>query len=312
MKRIAQYIKKFIEYRRSLKFKHQPKLAMAMCVRNEADIIAMNIRFHLAYGVDKFYVMDNYSDDGTYEILKDLSEGFDISLFRERSYSQAKYMTFLTNRAHEDGCDWVIENDADEFWRPLKGDLKMELDFNKSVIKCHRYNVVPTQDSMLSGHPVFYSKYRTNTPILYDWKVGYSLDKDINYILADVGDKVMVNTHGFIDVKFGNHRAKHIASKWPNRKPDVISDGVIVYHFMIRGYDQFKKRLVAMNENFISGQMKSKQGQAWYWNSAYELGETELVYKKMVLNESQISSFVDGGFVIEDLFISEIFENYNR
>ena len=46
------------------------KLAMTLIVRNEADIIEDNLRYHRAQGVDFFIVLDNGSTDGTVEILE--------------------------------------------------------------------------------------------------------------------------------------------------------------------------------------------------------------------------------------------------
>ena len=50
------------------------KLAMTLIVRNEADIIEDNLRYHRAQGVDFFIVLDNGSTDGTVEILERTSE----------------------------------------------------------------------------------------------------------------------------------------------------------------------------------------------------------------------------------------------
>ena len=48
------------------------KLAMTIMVRNEADVIEDNLRFHRAQGVDFFIALDNGSTDGTREILESL------------------------------------------------------------------------------------------------------------------------------------------------------------------------------------------------------------------------------------------------
>ena len=46
------------------------RLAMTLLVRDEADIIEANLRYHRAQGVDFFVVGDNGSEDGTLEILE--------------------------------------------------------------------------------------------------------------------------------------------------------------------------------------------------------------------------------------------------
>ncbi len=50
--------------------RHAVKLAMTLIVRNEADVIEDNLRFHRAQGVDFFIALDNGSTDGTVEILE--------------------------------------------------------------------------------------------------------------------------------------------------------------------------------------------------------------------------------------------------
>lgn len=51
----------------------RPKITMTLLVRNEQDIIAENIWFHHALGVDSFIVMDNLSTDATADIVKALA-----------------------------------------------------------------------------------------------------------------------------------------------------------------------------------------------------------------------------------------------
>ena len=47
----------------------QPRVVMALKVRDEADVIESNLRFHAGLGVDAFVITDNGSVDGTREIL---------------------------------------------------------------------------------------------------------------------------------------------------------------------------------------------------------------------------------------------------
>ena len=59
------------------------KVVMAIKVRNEADIIETNLRYHLALGVDHFIVTDNGSDDGTTEILQGFADEGVLDLISE-------------------------------------------------------------------------------------------------------------------------------------------------------------------------------------------------------------------------------------
>jgi hypothetical protein len=74
-------------------------VAMTMVVRDEEDILATNLDYHLAQGVDLVLVTDFGSTDRTSAILADFARG-------------------------EHGADWVLHGDADEFWVPLAGSLR--------------------------------------------------------------------------------------------------------------------------------------------------------------------------------------------
>ncbi len=104
---------------------------MTLIVRNEADIIEDNLRYHRAQGVDFFIVLDNGSTDGTLEILNSYERSGIVTLVSMPGTMltiQRKGNTRIARLAYEMGADWVIHNDADEFWWPVAGNLKDALE----------------------------------------------------------------------------------------------------------------------------------------------------------------------------------------
>ena len=102
---------------------------MAMKIRDEADIIELNLRYHHAQGVDEFIVTDNGSTDGTLEVLERWRERGCLRLISEPDTDAFRdeghwWVTRMGREGAEVGADWVLHADADEFWWPVGGDLK--------------------------------------------------------------------------------------------------------------------------------------------------------------------------------------------
>jgi hypothetical protein len=106
---------------------------MTLLVRDEADIVDLNLAYHLARGVDAVIVTDHRSSDGTRERLEALAavEPDRIHLLREdgEAVDQAAWVTRMARMAYHDlGADWILNDDADElYWPEVGDDLKAAL-----------------------------------------------------------------------------------------------------------------------------------------------------------------------------------------
>jgi Glycosyl transferase family 2 len=102
------------------------KVVMTLLVRDEADVIDAHLAYHLAAGVDLVIATDHRSSDGTTEVLESYArEGF-VRLVRrdDERIEQSAWMTQMAREAAEQGADWVLNSDADEFWWPAAPSLK--------------------------------------------------------------------------------------------------------------------------------------------------------------------------------------------
>jgi hypothetical protein len=96
------------------------KLVVTMLVRDQLDIVAAAIEYYLAQGVHAIIVTDNRSADGTLAVLEDYEAAGAIVLIQEpgNDYRQSEWVTRMARLAATDyDADWVINTDADEFWR---------------------------------------------------------------------------------------------------------------------------------------------------------------------------------------------------
>jgi hypothetical protein len=103
------------------------KLVMTLRARDEADLVAAHVDFHLNAGVDFVVAIDHRSEDGTAEILDSFEQQGVLHLIREggTAMQEGDWATHMARlAATEFGADWVISSDADEFWWPRGNSLK--------------------------------------------------------------------------------------------------------------------------------------------------------------------------------------------
>ncbi len=280
------------------------RIIMTILVKNEDDIIEQNIRVHASLGVDAFVVMDNDSTDNTKEILHRLQKEFEIVVIEEKGlYNQAKWMKQLAFQAKKLGADWVINNDADEFWIPDENkSLRNILEYKGSVITAHRYNMLIDSKTYQKDFKFYDMHYRVQNPIYYD-KNYQQNNEEVSIILAKNAPKVITNPHGLILIRGGNHKALHIANMRDyfkhydkiKRSPDIT-----VYHYPIRSFEQFKKNI--QNRKMLLESKKHIRMGPHYrrWVRLLNEGKLEEEFQKFILKPQEIETFLDYGIVVED------------
>jgi hypothetical protein len=234
-------------------------IAMLMLVRDEIDIIERNIDFHLRCGIEHFVVTDNGSVDGTRDVLADFERRLGKSFVVIDDPEPGYYQSQLVNRMIPIAKRlfrprWIISSDADEFWYPESGRYDTEFDGTKNILKCYWRNLLP----------------RTNV----SWQDFTDVGEMPGY--SDRMCKLLCVARGLHGMYFGNHESRsipHIAAP---------SENIRVYHYPIRSYSQFERKVVQGHRAMLKA--AAPPGTGWHWleyYQAWESGRLPQMYEEM-------------------------------
>jgi len=287
-------------------------VVMTLLVRNELDIIRENIDFHLSQGMDHIIVTDNNSVDGTRDILSDYEKAGAITVLDEpgNDHSQWEWVTSMTHLAKDKfNARWVINNDADEFWVPEKGNLKTSIleQTDKDLLKCIRLNMISAYD--VDEDQVWYDKllYRVSKPLpipKFDFDSWMNDDFPAPFYYFSLLGKAIVNTEHVKSIKQGNHNA--IFSHTPREaKPNIT-----VYHFPIRSQQHHIQKVrqagAAYARNNKLPQSVGIHQRRWY--KMLMNGQVARMLADALPSRGQLNADIEQGIVIKDTTLQSCFQ----
>jgi Glycosyl transferase family 2 len=264
------------------------KIVMTMLVRDEADILDENIRFHYMHGVDHFLIMDNLSCDATADIArKYVRAGIAHYEFQaEDTYAQGRWVTGMARRAYDEfGADWVINSDADEFWMPRTGSLKDALSMIAADVpaaKAERTNFVPHLH--LEG------------PFWQHMIIRYAASK--NALGEPLQAKVAHRASPDVVVAYGNHYVTfdEIQSSSSPAPIDIL-------HFPVRSLEQYTNKIVR-GARALAKNTEVDSGIGRAWRHLYDL-YTEGRFHEACSNEFLSQSIIDDGLASGSLLYDD-------
>lgn len=275
----------------------QPRVVMTLLVKNEAQMLAHNLEFHHRMGVDAFIVTDNNSTDATPAILETYrKKGWIVEIINETAtdYEQKCWVDRMVCLAKERyGATWVINADADEFWYSPSGNLKNEMAHtHANVLACEMRSVYPEIGAEWTTWP------RTVRTVHNQTEFGLSQYS----IFERQNKKVMHRAAGYVQIAMGNHKVRML----PHR--EHVS-GVIVYHYNIRGREQFIEKMVNGGQQLE--QHKGRHGgRHWrYFYSLYKQGAGRLSEEyDRVIGTACIDTLTQRGYIHTDNPLPRFFE----
>ena len=267
------------------------KLVLTLLCRDEADILENMLRFHLEQGVDWIIATDNGSVDGSLAILQRYARQGTLQLIQEpeHTHDQAVWVTRMARMAAEQGADWVINSDADEFWWPRNGTLKTSLEqLPASVQACRveRTNFLPPPRDGRDQRP-FHQRQLLRERV------------SRNSLGEPLPPKLIHRAHPAIAVSDGNHNASVAGQPL-----EAIADaGIEILHVPIRSYGQLERKIRQGAEALVRNR-RVGPGVGHSWRSLYSThlkqGSLPAYYDSLRPDDASIATQLAQGDLIED------------
>lgn len=264
-----------------------------MIVRDEADLIEKNIRFHAKQGFDYFAIMDNASTDGTRDILEDLSKNIPMRILSQRDtdYRQDAWAGSLAERLSQRGIDIAISLDADEFISGLTSSTFKEIATRlQHPVMCPRHNMVPLKAEL--------SEFAKGSLLATRYRVARPLPTQLPIMLRRMPGKMLFPLRGLRSIARGNHSIEHEIGK------RAVSDDALIRHFPVRTYDRFLVKLEQARARFRQERDVSETT-SWHirrWLELMDFGIIENEYKSFFVDGNDIHTYLNDGTIVEDLF----------
>ena len=239
------------------------KLVMTLLVRDEADILALNLEHHISQGIDHFIVTDNGSVDTTPLILEEYVSRSLVDLIHEPSetYDQALWVTRMAEQAASDGADWVIHADADEFWIARESGKTI-----RDVIEA------------LPVHQPLHSVQRWNAAVhrrhdRADWidpvDVRWFDTASENNLGRPLPPKVFHRGRAGVQIHQGNHNLV-----WPDPSVQINRcEQLIILHFPYRGYSHYAQKIQKGGRSYSANpDLPDSFGETWRTDYLHWMG----------------------------------------
>ena len=272
------------------------RVLATMVVRDEEEILAANLDYHIAQGVDLVLVMDNGSQDATSTILRDYAQRGLVRIVpgaEPDRFRQGAWVTAMARIAYDDhDADWVLHLDADEFWYPRGGTLPDVL------------GAVPPQYGVIRAARVDFAPVRTDAGPF--WQRMTVRRRVFRTPLGHRGlPRVAHRGHREVVIGDGNHQAN--APGLRLGPPVELMDAL---HFPARSQAQFERKIAAHAQNIrATVDLKPDVGEEnLSLDDRRRRGDLATYFNQQVIDEPARSAGLRDGSLVQDHRLAEFFK----
>lgn len=230
-----------IRLKREISRNHtEPKFRLAVCAiaKNEGPYFKEWIEWHLAHGVDEFFIYDNESTDGTREILEPYIERgvVDYKYWPGYRMQLAAYDDCLEH--HRFDSRWIAFIDLDEFIVPVK-DATIP-DFLK------RFEAFPAVEINWLVYGSGGNKEKSNEDVMKRFRFhslpDHYLNRHVKSIVNPRRVFTMIGCHEVarINGKAADSHGNPITCNFRERTPQ--QDVIRINHYAVRSLEEFREK----------------------------------------------------------------------
>jgi hypothetical protein len=264
------------------------KLVMTLLVRNEEELLEDNLEYHFAQGVALAIVTDHGSTDATPDILRGYAKRGLARVLRVegQEHHQSRRVTRMARLAAiEHGADWVINNDADEFWWPAAGTLHDALNTipdRYGQVIAPRHDFLPTRIGAAGPFP---------QQLIVRKRVSTNLKG------GPLEPKVAHRGHPEVVVAPGNH-----SISGPQLLPLPDCPPLEVFHFPMRTFRQFERKVLTTGLGYESLPFRSSEvgRDQLFLLGLQRTGDLPEFFDRHILSDEALAEGIANGRLVMD------------
>ena len=293
--------------------RHGPRRAMRWAIitgmYNAADLATEFCTYHLGLGVDRIFIADYGSTDGTLDLLQPFVRTGQVEIVPLPTHHFATYdpsNAILATIREEAAADWVSFLDPDEFLagpENLKASLALEWSRGRAAITLPRFNLTGVGPIPPQTH---YLKHLTLKVVTTDVRVSSaSAPLSSPWIFSRIPPKVMIRAQSNLTTTTGDHNVV-------GADQDVIrSSSLEILHLPMRSYGAFQEKIELVREYFAKNPELS-QNTGWHWRRWIELfqsGRLQEEYQNQFLEMAGAKALLEKGRIVPERQLADWWTN---
>ena len=253
-------------------------------VRNEVDIVRVNVLYHLSLGFDRLLIVDNASTDGTRRELRKLGRDPRVRWMRDRGpFRQGEVFTELARQAFSEGADWVAPVDADDFWYARGSSLKQVLaESGAAALRVRHVDFIQRREQRESSpDELLYMIRRVPEPVDRALVPELLAAGKVSYIEMARLQKIISRASEAVKMVKGAHSVEGVEG------PVRETDGLSLLHAPLRSLAHLESRAASADRRFGTG---ASLGPGWHARRWQRLKEDGVLEREWAAN-----SYADDG-----------------